>query len=325
MRINFFARRKPLTIIILSLGVIYGRSLAGDVSDKKTIAVPPIVQAPEESWIHGDIGVEFSNQYIDRGFIYESKGLITQPYLDLKVPLYQGDGFINSFALTMGLFETFTSRKTQAGLTNGGHQEDLRAWFESDFLPGISITFLTRFTLGEQFVILTSPNSAFNTLYRSFLTLSFDDSDILGPFALRPYFEWDRNLATDGNFAFKGDYYTFGIAPRKTFGPVTLKLLGAAGFYSGDFVAPKMNGLSFLSAGVGADYALPFIPKKIGKWWLVGNINYYYLGAGSYLVNVPQIRAADAMNLYIKADFASTFSKKILSADYTDYADFGFS
>jgi hypothetical protein len=307
MRINFFARRKPLIIITLSIVVIYGRSLAGDVSDEKTIAVPPIVQAPEESWIHGDIGVEFSNQYIDRGFIYESKGLITQPYLDLKVPLYQGDGFINSFALTMGLFETFSSRKTQAGLTNGGHQQDLRAWFESDFLPGISITFLKRFTLGEQFVILTSPNGAFNTLYRSFFTLSFDDSDFLGPFALHPYFEWDRNLATDGNFAFKGDYYTFGIAPRKTFGPLTIKLLGAAGFYSGDFVAPKMNGLSFLSAGVGADYALPFIPKKMGKWWLVGNINYYYLGAGSYLVNVPQIRAARRNELVYQGGFRLDF------------------
>ena len=159
MRINFFGRRMPLLIITLSVLVTAGRSLAGDVSDGKATAVPPIVQAPEESWIHGDIGEEFSNQYIDRGFIYES----------------------------------------------------------------------------------------------------------------------------------------------------TLKLLGAAGFYSGDFVAPKMNGLSFLSAGVGADYALPFIPKKMGKWWLVGNINYYYLGAGSYLVNVPQIRAARRNELVYQGGFRLDF------------------
>ena len=31
---------------------------------------------------------------------------------------------------SMGLFDTFTSWKTHAGLTNGGHQEELRAWFE---------------------------------------------------------------------------------------------------------------------------------------------------------------------------------------------------
>jgi hypothetical protein len=152
MRITLSGWGRTVLTLALAVSVLTGRSLAGDVSDEKTIAVPPIVPAPEESWVHGDIGVEFSNQYIDRGYIYESKGLITQPYLDLKVPLYKGHGFINSFALTMGLFETFTSRKTQAGLTNGGHQEDLRAWFESDLLPGISITFLKRFTLGEQFV-----------------------------------------------------------------------------------------------------------------------------------------------------------------------------
>ena len=62
----------PLLVITLSVLVTAGRSLAGDVSDGKATAVPPTVQAPEESWIHGDIGVEFSNQYIDRGFIYES-------------------------------------------------------------------------------------------------------------------------------------------------------------------------------------------------------------------------------------------------------------
>jgi hypothetical protein len=79
MRIASSACGRIVLILTLVVSVLTGRSLAGDVSDEKTITVPPI----EESWIHGDIGVESSNQYIDRGYIYESKGLITQPYLDL--------------------------------------------------------------------------------------------------------------------------------------------------------------------------------------------------------------------------------------------------
>ena len=93
-----------------------------------------------ESFISGDLGVTVASQYISRGVVNENQGFIAQPYADLYFKLYEGDGFLNKVQLNLGLWSSLHSKKT--GATAG---TTLPAWYEFDWMPGISFTFAKNF------------------------------------------------------------------------------------------------------------------------------------------------------------------------------------
>src|ERR1700679_3694739 len=82
-------------------------SFAGDEDvSKESKAVKETVK---ETCITGDLGVTMTNEYLSRGFVLNSKGVVAQPYLDLYFKLCEGTGFINKVTFNLGLWSDLST------------------------------------------------------------------------------------------------------------------------------------------------------------------------------------------------------------------------
>jgi hypothetical protein len=201
-----------------------------------------IVEKAKESCITGDLGINVVSLYVSRGVIFEDQGGIIQPYADLYFKLYEGDGFLNKVSLNLGIWNSFQSRKTDAGLGEGFPGGDstqrnstTRGWYEFDFTAGISFTFAKNWTFTPSYYTFLSPNDGFSTFQGLNLKLAYDTTDLIG-FNLGIYaqvlFELENKAGTGAD---EGIYYEVGIAPSFPVGPVTLTFPITAGFGSNDF------------------------------------------------------------------------------------------
>jgi hypothetical protein len=201
-----------------------------------------IVEKAQESCITGDLGVNVVSLYVSRGVIFENQGGIVQPYADLYFKLHEGDGFLNKVSLNLGIWNSFHSRKTDAGLYTGfpggdstQNNSSTRGWYEFDFTAGVSFTFAKNFTFTPSYYTFLSPNDGFATFHGLNLKLAYDTTDLIG-FNLGVYaqvlFELENKA---GSGADEGVYYEVGIAPSFPVGPVTLTFPITAGFGSDDF------------------------------------------------------------------------------------------
>ena len=283
---QIIAKLGVLSTAILAIPAI---SFAGTASAGKDYKDHKMVEKCKESCISGDIGIDIVSMYIARGIPLENQGAIIQPYLDLSFRVYQGDGALTKLSVDLGLWDSFHSRKTgsPAGSTT-------RAWFESDFQAGLSFVFNKNLTVNPYYRAYMSPNDAFETAHDLGLRLAYDDTDLLGIFALHPYalvqFDID-GTSGNGNNNSDGVYYEIGIAPGLQAGPVALTLPIKARFGSNDYYA--VNGYGALSVGVNAEYQLTCIPECLGGWSVHANATYYNLGEGTEGASVPAVRDTD--------------------------------
>lgn len=250
--------------------------------------VKQVVEKCKESCITGDLGINIASQYISRGVVYENQGAIIQPYADLYFRLYEGDGFLNKASLNLGIWNSFHSHHTagQSGTTRG--------WYEFDFSAGVSFTFAKNFTFTPSYYSFLSPADGFDTFHGVNLKLAYDDTDLLGAFALHPYvqvlFELENKAGTGAD---EGVYYEIGIAPSVPVGPVTLTFPIAVGLGSSDFYVDETGSnetYGFFTAGVTASYQLKFIPECYGVWTASAGYSYYNLGDGTDYVGVDSVR-----------------------------------
>ena len=205
-------------LFILTAGILAAPSLClAGKEIKETEEPKAVVEKSKESCITGDIGITVVSQYVSRGVIFENQGGIVQPYADLYFKLYEGEGFFNKISLNLGIWNSFHSRKTDAGAVAAAHPGSVsstRSWYEFDFTAGVSFTFAKYFTLTPSYYTFLSPNDGFSTFQGLNLKLAFDDTDLLGAFALHPYvqvlFELENKAGTGAD---EGVYYEVGIAP----------------------------------------------------------------------------------------------------------------
>ncbi len=257
-----------------------------------------VVEPVQESCITGDIGFDVVSNYISKGVAYENQGLIVQPYADLHFRIFKGAGALTSVTADIGIWNSFHSHHTTAGLTAqnkgfgaGAGSQTTANWFEFDFQAGLTFAF-DKLSIGGYFKTYESPSSVFQNTYTTGITIAYDDSGVLGAFSLHPYalVEFQLEGSTGNNFnpvgAFgshgRGQYYEVGIAPGHTWGDLTLSLPLKAGFGSGGFYLGN-RGFGFISVGARADYAMHFVPACLGKWTLSSSFTYYRLGGS----NVP--------------------------------------
>ena len=290
----------------LAAGVILpSLSWAGTETAPADKKAKTVAEKSKESCITGDIGINVVSQYISRGVIYENQGAILQPYADLYFKLYEGKGFLNKVQLNLGFWNSFHEEKTDAGIAGGGSTID--SWYEFDFTAGISFTFAKNWTFTPSYYTFLSPADAFATFQGLNLKLAYDDTDLLGAFALHPYvqvlFELENKAGTGAD---EGVYYEVGIAPNFPVGPVTVTVPITAGFGSNDFYGSlnestdqiENEWFGFVSAGANLSYKLSFIPKCYGSWTVSAGYTYYYLGDGTRDFNTPQrggsVRGAQA-------------------------------
>ena len=273
------------TLTLASLGLA-STSLAGTAAPAK--ACKAVTETIKESCITGDIGIDIVSMYIARGIPKENQGAILQPYLDLSFRVYEGGGALTKVSVDLGFWNSFHSEHTgaSAGSTTAN-------WFESDFTAGLSFVFNKKLTVSPYYRAYMSPNDAFETAHNAGVRFAFDDSDLLGAWALHPYALVQFDLEnSSGNGTDSGVYYEVGIAPGLRLGPVALSLPIKAGFGSSDYYAGNA-GYGFFSAGVNAEYQLAFIPECLGAWSAHAHATYYNLGNGTDGASVPAVRDQD--------------------------------
>jgi hypothetical protein len=248
-----------------------------------------VVEEVKKSCITGSLGVTLTNEYIFNGLVQDKDTLIAQPYLNLYFKLYEGEGFLNNITFNLPLWASVHD----INKPNTGRPSTTRDWYEFDIDPGFSFTLAKVWTVTLSDYILTSPGDYFPTNQNFVLGLSYDDSALLGAFALHPHFNFwqeissNSGLATHGNT--RGQYYEFGIAPSYTFEkgstyPVTLTLpatlgLGTNGYYG--------QGFGYVSVGLTASVPLAFIPSCYGSWSSSLSGLYYRLGTNASSTDDP--------------------------------------
>ena len=245
---------------------------------KSVASKAPAPEKLNESFITGDIGLNVVSSYYFHGVMEANHSPSFQPYADIFLKAYEGDGFLNKVVFGIGVWESYN---TDAKYGRTGKNS---AWFEHDVTPSVALSF-GKVTITETYQFFSSPNDRFLDSQALNSKLSFDDADLLGAFALHPSVslthEIDGKQAIDGRDAANagpaskhGNYWEAAVAPSYSAGPVTLTLplvigIGSQYYYKG-------NGYGFFSAGLNVAYTLP-ISKSYGTWTANAGATYYTL------------------------------------------------
>jgi hypothetical protein len=249
------------------------------------------VEETKKSWISGSVGIALTNEYIFFGLVQDKDTAIAQPYLNLNFSLYEGEGFLSAVGFQLPLWSSIHDINKPRPL-NGG--STLKDWYEFDISPGFSFTFGKNWNFTISDYIYTSPGDYFATSHNLNLALTYDDSELLGAFSLKPHFYFLQELDNHSGLAIKngipyssgaaqGQYYEFGIAPGHTFAekstyPLSLTFPLTTGFGTNGFYG---QGFGFFSGGATVSVPMAFIPSAYGSWTTSVSGLYYRLGTNS--------------------------------------------
>jgi hypothetical protein len=262
------------------------------------------------TYITGDFGVTFVSAYLSRGIPQPQqwKGVVAQPYLDLYIKLYSGDPnswFINSVSAQLSFWSDVGSNHNTAKLDSTAPN-----WEEFDWDPGLSVTFAQKFTLTVQYFEFDSPAGAFNAARSINANLAYDDSSLLGAFALHPHFTVLYELGGESGHGLSSGaaglvphawYYEIGVAPSYTFlpkskYPITVAVPNTVGL--GD-VFYGNNNFGYYSVGPSISVPLAFIPSGYGSWTVTAAYTYYYLGTTVRTAYAPPVGSgADSFHVF---------------------------
>ena len=264
--------------------------LSAAVAAMAFMASPALVQAEESAppvnsgKLTVTAGIDWVSQYVFRGVVQQDQGLVLQPYVDLGFKLWQGDGPVNSVTLNTGIWNSMHSDDTTPlGVT----ANKSGPWFEADLYAGVSVGLFKDWTATVTYVSYNYPNNATSQIEELDVKVAYNDSELMGPFALAPYALWAIEI-DDGNGA-ENQYWEFGVAPGFTLiesqdYPVKLTFPVTVGL-STDHYYLEDNGqndlLGFVSGGIIASMPITCIPKEYGSWTLTGGVIVYYHGEGA--------------------------------------------
>jgi len=232
--------------------------------------------------------IDFLNQYMFRGIQQNNTGFATWPAFDLGLAAYSGDGGLKSVNINFGTWNSLHTGNTGQDGPSG------KLWYESDFYTKLGWTFLEDFSSAITYTAYMSPNDSFGTVQELAFSLGYNDSKLLGPFALNPSmlvaFEI-KGQADAGRH--RGVYLQAGITPGYTFNakgtyPVTLTVpllvgLSLSEYY--EFGTGDDDTFGFFQGGVGVAVPLAFIPASFGSWTIKGSLNVLHLGDNLKAVN----------------------------------------
>lgn len=232
-------------------------------------------------------GVDFSHAYYFRGIRQTDESFVAQPYVDVTFNLYDGGEVLNSVDATVGIWNSFHSR-------NLGVVSDPSAWYEADLYGGFTFGLFDKLETGVTYTAYTSPNSAFSTVQEISFSFGFDDSDLLGPFALSPsaVLAVEVRGQADGG-AKKGVFLALGVEPGLTLieserYPVSLSFpltlgLSLSDYY--EFGTGSDDTFGYFDLGVQLGVPLSFIPAAYGSWEAYARADFLFLGDNLEAVN----------------------------------------
>lgn len=261
-------------------GVVCGAPDVGAQEDK----------GPNTGRISLSAGVDFPTDYYFRGIVQETKDYIIQPYGDLTFKLWDGVPAFGNLALTIGTWNSLHGGNTGAD----GPNVEPKVWYESDFYSKVGWTMFDSLSAGVVYTAYMSPNDFFSTVQELALSLSFNDSEYLGAFALNPSLLLGGELKGQADAgAHKGIYLQLGLAPSYTFNaeskyPVTLSIPLIVGLSLHDyyeFGTGDDTTFGYFQGGVGLAMPLAFLPPSLGSWQLKAGVNVLQLNGNVKDVN----------------------------------------
>lgn len=253
----------------------------------------PEVEPVNKGRVSLSAGFDITTAYYFRGIPQENQGFIFQPYAGIGFKLYEGaeGAALNSLTFNLATWNSLHSGPSGTDGSNGSPE----AWYESDFIAGLSATVFDKWTTSFSYTAYMGPNDVFNTIEEVSLGLAYNDSELLGKFALYPRilvaFETDDE-ADGGNSALgtsgtsEGIYLEIGVAPSLTLieskdFPITLTVPVTVGLSLDDYYEDGNGGdNTFGYVDIGLDFSMPlsFIPADFGAWTLKAGPHWVYIG-----------------------------------------------
>ncbi len=245
-------------------------------------------KGPNRGNVSVSLGVEFPTAYFFRGILQEDRGFIAQPFLEANIKVYEGDAPLNSVSAKLGIWNSFQSQ-------NPVPVGDPQSWYEADLYGGVTFGLFDKLQAGVIYTAYTSPNGAFDTYQEIAFKFAFDDSKLLGPFALSPSILVAVELdgQADAGRGDEGVYLQLGIQPgfklfedakypiSVTF-PMTLGL-GFDDYY--ELNTGNNNTFGYFDLGLVASVPLSFIPAAYGAWEIHAGVHFLFLGDNLEAVN----------------------------------------
>lgn len=243
--------------------------------EEKAVAAPEPAPAPDI--VHFLMDVTAKTHYLTpRGLVVENEGSSIQVLTLVIVDVYQGkpEDVVNRVSVVGGMWNNFLD-------TAPGGQ----AWNEIDPIISVEVQMWKNWIFSITYVPFVSPPDLFDTEHNLEFKIAYDDTDLLGDFALHPYVKPFWNFSGD-SVVVLGDTpswdFEIGIAPSFTFMkdtslPVTVTFpifmtLGDSKFFGGG-----EGGIGTYSAGIEVSIPLTFIPKEWGFWKLHAGVQYFHI------------------------------------------------
>ncbi|RYD47052.1 MAG: hypothetical protein EOP85_06215 [Verrucomicrobiaceae bacterium] len=215
-----------------------------------------------------DVGMTVADQYMTRGFVVQDEGISYQPHLDLEANFHQGDGFIHSASVLVGLWSVISS----SPYGDGGNR-----FTEFDYGTGVTVGFARRWTFTTFYNRWTSPAGAYGDGHWLNGTIEYDDQGLLhGNFSFNPFIQITHDLETASA---SGLCIEPGFRPTHIFFqdsemPFTGALLVMAGLGSGYYG----DDYGYLAIGPQVSLPLTFMDASAGDWTLSADCLYYDYG-----------------------------------------------
>jgi hypothetical protein len=302
--------RRAIAMAVLSVLAVAAPASAQPPSPPaaQPAAPEPAAAKPNTGRVSLSAGIDWTTDYYFRGILQEDSSWIFQPYGDVTFKLVEGTPTIGNVALTIGLWNSLHGGDT--GIN--GNRSDPDLWYEADFYTKLSWTLLEDFTSSIIYTAYMSPNDSFSTVQELAFSLGYNDSKLLGPFALNPNilvaFEL-KNQADAGRH--RGVYLQAGVTPGYTFNakgtyPVTLSVpllvgLSLSEYY--EFGTGTDDTFGFFQGGFGVAVPLAFIPPSFGSWTIKGGLNVLYLGSD----NLKRVNNSDRTEVIGTIGIAFTY------------------
>jgi hypothetical protein len=218
--------------------------------------------------ISGIIQIDFTNAYFFRGIQNERDGFIAQPWGELYFNLFSAEeGLIRDVTIGGGVWNSWHSEKT-------GRDHSPGPLYETDWYPLFSVGFENDITFTLIYYWYSSPNGAFDTVEELNLKLEWDDSEVLGRWALQPWI----NLAMETHLTSfgpdKGEGVQLGIEPTlwelddDTY-PLSFTIPAELGLAIDDYYEEddgSENTFGYGSVGLVASLPITAIPENFGAW-----------------------------------------------------------
>ncbi|MCI0548497.1 MAG: hypothetical protein L0027_14580 [Candidatus Rokubacteria bacterium] len=248
-------------------------------ADEAAEATAEATGEEEGSRISGIIQIDFTNAYFFRGIMNERDGFIAQPWGELYFNLFSADeGLIRDVTIGGGVWNSWHSEKT----LRAHHPGPL---YETDWYPLLSVEFPYGITWTTIYYFYSSPNGAFDTVEELNLKLAWDDSEVLGRFALAPWL----NLAVETHLTSfgpdEGTGLQLGVAPtlyeldNDEF-PLSVTLPAELGLALEDYYEEdhdSENTFGYANVGLLASLPITAIPESFGTWTVSAGGKIFFL------------------------------------------------